>query len=120
MRGDRLGLALALVEELLDALACRLYHRIVFGNVGLLGEPAMADNDLGLVVGELEPVVCAADHAPDVAAVGEVDLLVTVAIVHDVAGADHVGVTEIDPAVAVGMGIVDMVYLGLAAADLDG
>src|SRR5262249_26361486 len=46
-------------------------------------------------------------------------LLIAVTIVHDVAGADHVGVGEINPGVAIGVGVVDMVQLRLAAADLD-
>src|SRR5262249_62005211 len=52
-------------------------------------------------------------------AIGEVDLLIPVAIVHDIACADYVGVWEINPGVAIGVSIVHMVQLSLAATDFD-
>src|SRR6516165_8682917 len=49
-RCDHVCLALALVEELLHALACGLEHRIELGDVGLVRERAMPGHHLGAVV----------------------------------------------------------------------
>ena len=48
------GFALALVDQFLDALARGHQHRVEFGNVRLLRQRAVADHDLGAVVGGLE------------------------------------------------------------------
>ena len=65
---------------------------------------------------DLEIGVHRADHAAHVAAIGEVDVLIALEIVERVAGGQHVGVREIDPGVAVGVGVGDMGQLRLAAA----
>src|SRR5262249_38976347 len=109
----------ALAIELLDALARALHHRVVVGDDLLVGKRTVAGLHLGLVVAHLEPLVSGADHAADVAAVGEVDLLIAMVAVHDVTGADHVGVLEVHAGVAVGVGIVVMRQDRLAATHLD-
>src|SRR5207302_7963342 len=88
--------ALALAVELLDDFAGLLDHLVVIRDALLVGERAVADHDLGLVVGNPQPVIGGADHAADVAAIEEVDLLIAMVVVHDVAGGDHVGVGKID------------------------
>ena len=76
----------------------------------------MADHDFGLVVRCLEPGVGRTEHAADVAAIGEVDVLIALVAVHDIAGGEHIGVGEKDPGIAVGVGIGDMGEQRLAAA----
>ena len=82
----------------------------------LFASAAVAGDDLGAVVRHLEVGVERADHATHVAAVGEVDVLVALEVVEGVAGGQHIGVGEIDPGVAVGVGVGNMGELRLAAA----
>src|SRR5215510_7238666 len=64
-----LRLAFAFAEQLFDALARRLGHRVVLGDDLLVRERTVAGNHLGLIVGDLEPVVSRADHATNVTAI---------------------------------------------------
>src|SRR5262249_14866370 len=117
---DHLRLGLALLHQLADAIAGGLHHLVVGGDVRLLPQWAVADDHLGLVVDKFEPHVGGANHAPDVAAVGEVGLLVAMIVVHDVAGRQHVRVLEINVGVAVGVRVVGVRQDRLASADLEG
>ena len=123
--GERLGrdhllLGLAFVEQLLDAVARR--------SPACCGSPRRRPwwraapwptTILVLSLADLEIGVVRADHAAHVAAIGEVDVLVALEIVQGVAGGEHIGVGEIDPGVAVGMGVGDMRELRLAPADFE-
>jgi hypothetical protein len=72
IRGQRFLLGLALVDELLDAVARSHQHVAPSDHVRLVRELAMAGHDLGLVVRRFDVGVGGADQAPDVAAIGEV------------------------------------------------
>src|SRR4029079_9461683 len=61
-----LGLGLAFIEQLLDAVVRSDQHRAEFLDVLLVRKRAMADHDLGVVVDELEIRVRGADHAAHV------------------------------------------------------
>src|SRR5882724_10980650 len=65
--GDHLLLALALVEQLLDAIARSYKHFAECNEIGLGGEFAMAGHDLGLVVRHLDVGIERPDQSPDVA-----------------------------------------------------
>ena len=77
----------------------------------------MARHDLGLVVRHLEISVCRADQSPDVATVGEIDGVIAAAVGEGIAGVKNIGVGEINPRVAIGVGVVDMREQRFPAAD---
>jgi hypothetical protein len=118
IRGQHLLLGLAFIDQFLDAVARGHKHLTPRNQIPLVCERAMAGHDLGLVVRHLEEGVGGADQASDVAAIGEIDGVVAAGVAEGVAGVEHVGIIEEDPGVAVGVRILDVVELRLAAADL--
>ena len=73
----------------------------------------MPGHHFGVVVCHFQVGVGRPDHPADVSTIGEIDGLVALGIIHGIAGAGHIVVGEIDPVIAVNMGVGDVCQLVL-------
>jgi hypothetical protein len=81
---------------------------MVLGNVRSLREWSVTGHHPGIFVRQRQENLGRADRSSDVSAIGKVDGLMALGVVHRIASAKHVSIRKVNPDIAISVRVVDM------------